>query len=189
MNRDIKAFLVEEGSKLASDIIRMAVGRRVVSTPPPETTTAPVVSPATITTSPTFTPPGQPAEELDYRFECITKHIGGASVILREAFERANDEGVGEGTAEKIIEALNEHSAAESDLEKMLPIPEGRPIAEKLLSGIRQFRAAMWKAGLPTGGGTKDDIEDARLWNTIMLRETLDAVQEHPGETCIREGL
>ena len=115
--------------------------------------------------------------------------MGGAAVLLREAYERANDEGVGDGTAEKIMEAMNEHSGMEADLEKMLAIPEAKPVADKLLSGVRSFRAAAWKARLPVGGGTKEDVADARIWNDIMLQETYTNAKKQPGTECIAKGM
>lgn len=115
------------------------------------------------------------------------KHLGGASILLREAYERAIDEGIGEGTAEKIMEALNEHSGMEVDLEKMLDIPEAKEQVEKLMSGVRAFRNAAWKAKLPTGDGTKEDIADARLWNGILYQEAFNSAKKQPGEACIEE--
>ena len=125
-------------------------------------------------------------EAVAYSFECLIKHLGGASVLLREAFERAIDDGMGAGTAEKVVEALNEHSAAEPDIEKMLNIPEVKDRAEKLLSGIRQMRKAAWEAGLPIGKGTKEDIEAMRLWNTILLKEALEGAERYPGTLCVQ---
>ena len=117
------------------------------------------------------------------------KHLGGANVLLREAYERAIDEGMGEGTAEKIMEAMNEHSGMESDLEKMLPMPEAREEAEKLMAGVRAFRKAAWEAKLPTGSGTKEDISDARLWNDILYQEAFNSAKQQPGEACVEEGM
>lgn len=128
-------------------------------------------------------------QDLEYRFECLAKHLGGASVLLREAYERANDEGIGDGTAEKIMEAMNEHSGMEADLEKMLGIPDAKPTVDKILSGARAFRAAAWKARLPTGGGTKEDVADARVWNDLMLTEVLTQAKKTPGTQCIIEGM
>ena len=117
------------------------------------------------------------------------KHLGGASVLLREAYERVIDEGIGEGTAEKIMEAMNEHSGMEADLEKMLSTPEVREQAEKLMSGVRAFRKAAWEAKLPNGSGTKEDIGDARLWNDILYQEAFTSAKRQPGTECIREGM
>ncbi len=110
-------------------------------------------------------------------------------MLLREAFERANDEGMGEGTAEKVIEAMNEHSAMETDLEKMLDAKDVKDVTQRLLSGARQFRASAWKSGLPRGDGTKDDIEAARMWNNILLNETITAAHKFPGTKCQEEGM
>lgn len=117
------------------------------------------------------------------------KHLGGASVLLVEAYERAIDEGMGEGTAEKIMEAMNQHSGMEVDLEKMLPIPEAREQAEKLMSGVRAFRKAAWEAKLVTGGGTKEDVADARLWNDLLYQEAFSSAKQQPGEACLIEGM
>lgn len=182
MNDNLKATLVEEGGKIASDVIRLLF--TPTKPKPKEPTSSPVTH--TLPAPVAFTPEGA-QEELSYRHECVAKHLGGASVLLREAYERANDEGMGEGTAEKVMEALNEHSGAEVDIEKMLAIPEARAMAEKLLSGVRQFRKAAWEANLPRGGGTKDDLQDARMWNTMMFKEAMDAATKNPSDECVRE--
>ena len=194
MKPDTRAFIVQEGGKLVSDIIRVAMARpRKPSPPESETQSSPAevtqtTSPPEVTTTiPIPTPERTTQEELDYRWECCMKHLGGASILLREAYERAIDEGIGEGTAEKIMEAMNEHSGMETDLEKMLPIPEAREQAEKLMSGVRSFRNAAWKAKLTTGGGTKDDIADARLWNSLLYQEAYASAKKQPGEACIAE--
>ncbi|MBA7692593.1 hypothetical protein ES703_101160 [subsurface metagenome] len=193
MKGSTKALIAQEGGRILSDIIRV-VGARPsrpaseASAPVSEITEtkpAPEVKQVTPTPSPTKTT----QEELDYRWECCMKHLGGASILLREAYERVIDEGVGEGTAEKIMEAMNEHSGMEADLEKMLPIPEARAEAEKLMSGVRSFRSAAWKAKLPTGGGTKEDIQDACMWNDILYQEAFTSAKQQPGEACIVEGM
>jgi len=126
----------------------------------------------------------------DYRFECVLKHLGGANTLLREAYERAIDEGVGDGVAEKIMETLNEHSGMEADIEKMLDMPDVKSQAEKLLSGIRAFRRAAWDVGLTTGkGGTVQDVADARLWNNVLYQEAYSNVKAHPGKECIASGM
>lgn len=192
MKATTKAFIAQEGGKLVSDAIRVVMARpRKSSTPEPTeshaevTTTQPSVETVITTPSPSIKTTTQ--EELDYRWECCMKHLGGASVLLREAYERAIDEGMGEGTAEKIMEAMNEHSGMESDLEKMLPIPEAKEQAEKIMSGVRAFRNAAWKAKITTGGGTKDDIGDARLWNDILYQEAFASAKSQPGEACIEQ--
>jgi len=191
MPRSGRAFLIEEAGNLASDVLRAVMSRprrrpvesaTEVVTTTPETTTTPIPTP------PPVTPEAQ-RKELDYRYECVLKHLGESSGVLREAYERALDEGMGEGTAEKIMECLNAHATAEPDIEKMLPIPEGKEIAERLLSGIRQFRAAAWKTNMPRGKGTKEDIEAARMWNAILYQEAYSAVMKFPGEECIKEGM
>lgn len=198
MHPNTKAMLFEEGGKIASGLIRLAITRpRKRSAPEPEVETItqepevlvpiseepiPIDIEATIHTK-------TPQEELDYRWECCMKHLGGASILLREAFERAIDEGIGEGTAEKIMEALNEHSGMEADIEKMLAMPEAKAQAEKLLSGVRAFRRASWEAKLPTGGGTKEDVSDARLWNDILYQESYSEAKKNPGSACIQEGM
>lgn len=198
MRPNTKAFIFREGGRLFSDAIRVMMARphratssetteviepiQVDKTPspyPPEPTTISLPLPSDRTT----------AEELDYRWECCMKHLGGASILLREAYERAIDEGMGDGTAEKIMEAMNEHSGMETDLEKMLPIPEAKEQAEKLMSGVRAFRKAAWEAKLTTGGGTKEDLADARMWNDVLYTEAYSAVKSQPGQECIREGM
>lgn len=198
MKAGTKAYIFQEGGKLLSDGIRLIMSRphRSVSLEIAEDTkptqldkTSSPYLPEPITTSPPLPSSRTAVEELDYRWECCMKHLGGANVLLREAYERAIDEGMGEGTAEKIMEAMNEHSGMESDLEKMLPIPEAREQAEKLMSGVRAFRKAVWEAKLATGGGTKDDVADARLWNNILYTEVFNSVKQQPGEACIIEGM
>ena len=194
MKANTKAFIAEEGGKLLSGVIRMAVTRPHKATTPgatetqPPTETTEIQTPIEVSTVPTLTP-REAQEELDYRWECCMKHLGGASVLLMEAFERANDEGIGDGTAEKIMEAMSQHSGMEVDLEKMLAIPEAVPQAEKLLSGVRSFRKAAWEANLPRGGGTKQDIADARLWNDILYQEAFTSAKQQPGEECIKAGM
>jgi len=191
------AAIIEEGSKLAANVIQ-----HIMSSPkkPPtmeiQSEAAPVsrLTPTAGQEAGAGTVPIPPSQvgarqDLPYRWECCVKHLGGASVLLKEAFERANDEGMGEGTAEKIIEAMNEHAGMEADLEKMLDFPEVKDETERILSGVRQFRAAAWKVELPRGGGTKADLDAARQWNNILFQETLLAVKRHPGTECIIEGM
>jgi len=187
MKGDARAFLLETGGKLAADLIRVWVSRPSPRQSAPATTSQ-------VTRQPVehFIPTTHPmeAKDVDYVWECVSKHLGGASVLLREAWERANDEGMGPGTAEKIIEAMNEHAGAEPDLEKMLSV-EGEPkkLAEKIISGVRQFRKAAWEAELPRGKGKKEDVEAARMWNSIMLREALNGATKYPGSECVRKGM
>jgi hypothetical protein len=128
-------------------------------------------------------------EELDYRWECVMKHLGGASVILREAYERANDNQIGDATAEKIMAAMNEHAGMEDDLEKMLTMPEAKEMANRLLSGTRAFRAAAWKAGLPRGSGTKQEVADAREWNDMFFQMAYSEAKKNPGQECVLSGM
>ena len=39
------------------------------------------------------------------------------------------------------------------------------------MGGIKALGNAAWKAKLPVGGGTIQDISDARLWNILLLQE------------------
>lgn len=136
---------------------------------------------------------GDKAKEIDYRWECITKHLGGASVLLREAFERANDNNPGDGSAEKVMEALAEHAGAESDLDAMMATvkPDSTVAQEinKMYSGIRQFRAAAWKSDITIGGGTKDDITAGREWNNLMLQSAYNNAKKNKGSTCVATGM
>ncbi len=219
MNATVIATVIEEGAKLACDIIRHSVIHARSRQEKPHEVTQHEVAPhagawietiqqeqqhespignAPVESSKAQAPvldftksyiPEHASGEREYRLECCVKHLGGASVLLREAFERANDEGMGEGTAEKVIEAMNEHSAMETDLEKMLDAKDVKDVTERLLSGARQFRASAWKSGLPRGDGTKDDIEAARMWNNILLNETITAAHKFPGTKCQEEGM
>jgi len=207
MQKQTLAVIVEEGSKIISQFVQhFMFTTKVSATPTPSQTDyiSSAVSPSAsvnpiIALSQLATKDEQKLSEiiptpsndgdLPYRFECVVKHLGGASVILREAFERANDEGVGDGTAEKIIEAMNEHAGMEVDLEKMISAADVKPKVDLLMSGVRQFRAAAWKAGLPKGEGTKEDIEAAREWNDILLHEAITAMKAKPGTECIRQGM
>lgn len=195
MKAGTKAFIAEEGGKVISTVLKIAMARPRRSSPSESEIQSPAEvtqtkSPIEVTrTIPIPTPGRTQQEELDYRWECCMKHLGGASILLREAYERAIDEGMGEGTSEKIMEAMNEHSGMESDLEKMLPIPEAKEQAEKLMSGVRAFRKAAWEAKLVTGGGTKEDVGDARLWNDILYQEAFNSAKQQPGEACIAEGM
>jgi len=200
MKPGTRAYIAEEGGKLLSSVLKVAMARprKIASPETAEAVTEPArysetpspFPPEPITSSPPLPSISRTAqEELDYRWECCMKHLGGANVLLREAYERAIDEGMGEGTAEKIMEAMNEHSGMESDLEKMLPMPEAREEAEKLMAGVRAFRKAAWEAKLPTGSGTKEDISDARLWNDILYQEAFNSAKQQPGEACVEEGM
>lgn len=196
MKAGTRAYLFEEGGKLLSSAVRVAMARPRKSTiseatetqfstevtqvkPQVEAISAPPPLPA---------PTKTPGEELDYRWECLCKHFGGASVLLREAYERAIDDDM-EGAGEKVMEAMNEHSGAEADIDKMLAIPEAREEAEKLLSGIRAFRKAAWEANIIRGGGTKEDVADARLWNEILYTEAFNSAKSQPGSACVEEGM
>ena len=187
MKGDARSFLLETGGKLAADLIRVWVSRPSPRPSPPQSTPQVIRQPSPENT---IGAPSMEAKDVDYVWECISKHLGGASVLLREAWERANDEGMGPGTAEKIIEAMNEHAGAEPDLEKMLVLKdEPKKLAEKIISGVRQFRKAAWEAELPRGKGKKEDIEAARMWNSIMLREALDGATKYPGSACVKSGM
>ena len=193
MKSGTKAFIANEGGKLVSSLVRLMIARphkipplETIDMPIPHHPEPTVISPP-LSSTPTTSTTSQ--EELDYRWECCMKHLGGASVLLMEAYERAIDEGIGDGTAEKIMEAMNQHSGMEVDLEKMLSIPGAKEQAEKLLSGVRSFRKAAWEARLPNGNGTKEDIADARLWNDILYQEAFTSAKHQPGEECIREGM
>jgi len=205
MEPSTKAFLFEQGGKLASDFLRMflpsrvnttqdnntietkpveprpAVAFTVVKEKPVEKMAAPVVEKAA----------GTPIEdEIAYRWECCTKHLGGAAVLLKEAYERAiGDDGVGPGTAEKVMAALNEHSGMEDDINPMLKFPETHDEAVKLLDATRKFRRAAWDCHITTGGGTVDDIEAAKMWNDMLFQEAFANAQKHPGSECIASGM
>ncbi len=194
----VKAALFEEGGKLFSDVLRVVITKprkKIIESLERETTATITKVPPNPTPLPAATPQPKPshlpgtATESDYRFECVLKHLGAASVLLKEAHQRAMDEGIGEGTAEKIMEAMNEHAGMEADLEKMFNIPEAKAEAERLQSGVRSFRRAAWEAKLPTGGGTKEDVADARLWNNILLQEAYAHAKAHPGKECVKQGM
>jgi len=197
MRGNTKAYIAQEGGKLLSDLARAVLSRP--HRPPPVETCQEQVSPIVSPPRPEYTPIFKPTlpqhsartqdDELGYRWESCMKHLGGANVLLREAYERAIDEGIGEGTAEKIMEAMNEHAGMEADLEKMLSIPEAIEQAEKLMSGVRAFRKAAWEAKLPSGGGTKEDVADARLWNDLLYTEALQSAKAQPGQECLTEGM
>jgi len=176
VDKTIVALAIQEGSKFVSELLRVALTNK------PRTS---LVSDSITHVEQPHVMPSSNDKDISYRFECLAKHLGGASVLLREAYERANDEGVGEGTSEKVLEAMNEHSASEADIEHMI----GHPIAKRLLSGIRGFRKACWEAKLPTGGGSIQDIEDARTWNSIMYKETIEAAKVNPGSECVISGM
>lgn len=202
MEPEVKAALIENGAKVLSDVMRLTLLRPVARMPeqvitqePPRPQPAPAPSYVKvipeIESKPAIKSLDKPQarQDLDYRFECCLKHLGGASVLLKEAYQRANDEGIGDGTSEKIMEAMNEHSGMEADLEKMLDMTEVKPLVDRILSGERAFRAAAWKARLPVGGGTKEDIADARTWNDIMMQEVLAQAKKTPGQTCVAQGM
>ncbi len=130
------------------------------------------------------------------------KHLGAAGIALREGYERANDGNNPDSIAEKVMECLNEHAGMELDLDAMKAsldrIPasqrnansdEAMHFVEKMYSGIRAFRAAAWQARLPTMGGSKDEISDARVWNDMMFQEMHAHAKSHPGAACVLSGM
>jgi hypothetical protein len=203
MRPEVKSFLAEEGGKFISEIARAILARPkqvVIDSFVGNTSTAviekPQPKPQVLTLAPVIkvkqleqvNPSSNAPQDLDYRWECTLKHLGGASILLREAYERAVDGGMGDGTAEKFMEAMNEHSGSESDIEKMLGMPDAKDSAEKLMGGIKAFRNAAWKAKLPVGGGTVQDIADARLWNNLLLQEAYSQAKKQPGNSCVLDG-
>lgn len=210
MEKELAVALLEQGGSILSDVIRMVgmkprmsartLGEEVsrqLSPPNPPPAPAyqltkrqePEPEQAKLIKAGKAQSLDEHQQSLDYRFECVLKHLGGASVLLKEAYQRANDEGIGDGTAEKIMEAMSEHSGMEADLDKMINMPDVKPLVDKLYSGERAFRAAAWKAHLPIGGGTKEDIADSRIWNDMLLAEVMTAAKRHPGQQCVIEGM
>lgn len=202
---DTKAFLYQQGGKLFSDLFRMVMTRpkdktaTVTETPAakieikladekpnePVKMTVPVYSGIVKSA-------GTPTEdELLYRFECCTKHLGAASILLKEAYERAiGDDGIGPGTAEKVMAALNEHAAMEDDI---MPMLQDKGVvgeeAKKLLDATRKFRRAAWDCRITVGKGTVDDVDAARMWNDILLQQAYANAQKYAGVTCVKEGM
>jgi len=203
MDKETMSMLVEQGGKVVSGIMHSMMirpQRKAEFEPSPEVPQTQSKSTQTQYTKPrvlitnkpeinSTLPENEKADENLYRFECLAKHLGAASVLLKEAYERANDEGMGDGTAEKVVEAMNEHAGMEADLEKMGDASDVKAVVDKLYSGVRGFRAAAWKARLTVGGGTKDDIEAARTWNNIMLSTVYENAKAHPGATCVQSGM
>ena len=210
MDAKVKAFLAQEGGKFVSELARAMIAKprqqivdNILGTASTTTLAQPeqprpipaqlnavkVVprQPVKVIDEPAESPSNAP-QDLDYRWECTLKHLGGASILLREAYERAVDGGMGDGTAEKFMEAMNEHSGSETDIEKMLGMPDARESAERLMGGIKAFRNAAWKAKLPVGGGTIQDISDARLWNILLLQEAYSQAKKQPGNQCVLDG-
>ena len=152
MANEFKIMVIQECSKLASSLVRSAIlkPRTRSTTQETITTTKPpdVIQPATkekpAESSPSINPtmlmamnasrpadkgqlfkPETVANDEDYRWECLCKHLGSAAVLLREAHERAvTDKAVTEGVAEKVMAALNEHAGADDDLKPMLSNPK-----------------------------------------------------------------
>lgn len=213
---DAKAFMYQQGGKIISDLFRMIMTRpqkktadneysKVAASPTAKVETKPVeekrpdevkeppvsmtqmIGPGGIVKS-----AGTPTEdELMYRYECCTKHLGAASILLKEAYERAiGDDGIGPGTAEKVMAALNEHAAMEDDI---MPMLQDKSVvgeeAKKLLDATRKFRRAAWDCRITVGKGTVDDVDAARQWNDILLQTTYANAQKYPGELCVKEGM
>jgi len=216
MKPDTTAYLFEEGGKLASSFLKMVLTKpskikpdetaekaSVATIEKPAATVTAIAEVKTDKPLPAISKkpmPVQPdevksagtpiADEIAYRWECCCKHLGGASVLLREAYERAiGDDGIGPGTAEKVMEAMNEHSAMELDIEKMLSYPDAKPEAQKLLDATRKFRRAAWDCHITTGQGTVDDIEAAKLWNDILYQQTFENAKRYPGTECVKSGM
>ncbi|MFA6358840.1 MAG: hypothetical protein WCY09_09320 [Candidatus Omnitrophota bacterium] len=129
-------------------------------------------------------------DDEDYRWECLTKHLGAAAVLFREAHERAvTDNKVTDGVAEKIMAALSEHAGADDDLKPMLSNPKSKPEAEKMMNALRQLRRAAWDCRITVGGGTIDDVSDARLWNDMLFQTAYANAKKHAGSECVMSGM
>lgn len=210
MNSDLKATLIEQGGKIASDLFRTVFFKPTIpkSEPnkPVESTKSvvveekPAVKQAETDKIEKVTmqqgvagqkSAGTPTDdEIAYRWECCCKHLGAASGLLKEAYERAiGDDGIGPGTAEKVMAALNEHSTMEDDLGPMLTFKETHDDAVKLLDATRKFRRAAWDCHITTGGGTIDDIEAAKMWNDMLFQTVYANAKLHPGLECVQSGM
>ncbi|MDD5277921.1 MAG: hypothetical protein PHR16_17845 [Methylovulum sp.] len=202
MTSELVIGLIQQGSQLISEMIRNEVRKpharytqvteTVVSQPvetkikvklEPETKTEVKLEPVTM-----FHP--ETTSDEDYRWECCTKHLGAAAVLLREAHERAvTNKTVDDSVAEKVMAALNEHAGMDDDVKVMLSNPNARDAAQRLMDGCRQLRRAAWDCKITIGGGTVDDVADARLWNDMLYQQAYSEAKKHSGQECIRTGM
>jgi len=215
MRPEVEAFLFQEGGKIASGVVRALLPRLFTTTTKTEGTAEPQTVPATkvvdtvpavkVTVEPVpykmepakLAPTVTPAmyhpvttSDTDYRYECCLKHLGAAGILLRESYERAiGPEGVGDGTGEKVMAALNEHAGMDDDLKAMLTNPNTLDFAKRLDDGVRQLRRAAWDCRITVGKGTAEDIAAARQWNDILFSEVYAQVKLHPGQDCILKGM
>ena len=108
MDAKVKSFLAEEGGKFVSEIARAMLAKpkaviidsivgntstAIIEKPQPKhqtITLAPVTNVKEIAPVESRSSSSAP-QDLDYRWECTLKHLGGASILLREAYERAVD--------------------------------------------------------------------------------------------------
>ncbi len=200
--------IVEEGSKLAGSFLRSWILRPSKSTTalhdsteqlePQSTTTLTKISPqptmkelvpAVKEDAPLRINPSA-GSDTDYRWECVLKHLGAAAVLFREAHERAvTDKAVTDGVSEKVMAALSEHAGMDDDVKAMLTNPDAKAAAQRLMDGCRQLRRAAWDCKITVGGGTVDDVSDARIWNDILFKEAYAQVKKHPGQECVLSGM
>lgn len=198
---------IEQGSRLLGRMVRSwilkpadakpqietKVDKPITTTPQPVHKTEEKGNEVLLPTiSPAVLKPFNPSQgsDTDYRFECITKHLGAASVLLREAHERAiTNKAVTDDVSEKVMAALAEHAGADDDFKPMLNNPEVTDIVNRLMDGIRQFRRGAWDSKITVGGGTVTDIADARMWNDMLLQEAWAQAKKHAGTTCVASGM
>jgi len=215
-----QAAAVEQGSKLLAGFIRGAIIRSISAPPkkqeptivphevpqemkPVVVKTTPLQESAVImpkTSSVAKLTPAQisikgsenSVNDEDYRFECITKHLATAGVLLREAHERAiTANAVTDGVSEKVMAAIAEHGGMDDDFKPMLSSSnvEVREVVDYLMDGVRQFRRAAWDSRITVSGGTVEDIKDARVWNDMLFQKAYQQAKKHVGSECVMSGM
>ena len=201
MANELAALAIEGVTKLASSFIRSAITKQPKTDEQPIINDKPITKiiesqdknePVTKNSTPAIPKLFNPSSssDTDYRWECVLKHLGAAAVLFREAHERAiTDKKVTDGVAEKVMAALSEHAGMDDDIKMMLTNPNAKDAATRLMDGLRQLRRAAWECRITVGGGTVEDVADARLWNDVMFQEAYTQAKKNPGEECVLSGM
>ncbi|MDI6860307.1 MAG: hypothetical protein QMC85_07415, partial [Methanocellales archaeon] len=114
--------------------------------------------------------------ELDYCLECLEKHTQTAKVLMREAIQRAEADGISsKGVQEKMRGVVEELVGAEDDSDT---VTNARVRA--LNKRIRSLRQKIWESKATIGGGTLKDLMD--------IKKELDSLVEETYETAKLEG-
>ena len=117
--------------------------------------------------------------ELDYCLQCLEKHTQTAKVLMREAIQRAEVEGISsEGVQEKMRGVIEELVGAEDDSDTL--INEG---VRALNNKIRALRKKIWESKATIGGGTIRDLMDTKRELDSLVEGTYETARLESGPT------